>query len=366
MDRAIRGGQTITRNDGYDRYSGSSQRDGEFRRGRDDYRPGRSPSPPRGGYRTRDEYGAARSWDHDGRRRSRSRSPPYGRRDNGRYRDRSPSPRRGPDEDELPIPHRDPRDVPDVQIIVVEELDRSFVQWVDGTLQKRGIKTHVMLLGPRLPIAAVIRRQILEGVLAVVQLTLRSQGSSKIPLQVFDRSGGANNVRFDEYQDLDPNIVAELVLREKQKQVVPVPQAYGLPQMAMPQPYQQAAPNVPPPTMAPNLGNLVGQLDNATLQKLLGTLTAAPAAPQAQSAPGAGQPIDLAGILGGLMQQQQQQQPQQPNMYQPPIQQANGYGAVPTGDLASIISQAGSQSQAQGQSAQQVQNIMAQLARFRQ
>lgn len=73
------------------------------RRSRDDYRPARSPSP---GYRTRDRY------------RSRSRSP-YGR--NGRYR--SPTPRRDADDD-LPLPRRAPRDVPDVQMIVLEELDR--------------------------------------------------------------------------------------------------------------------------------------------------------------------------------------------------------------------------------------------------
>lgn len=91
-------------------------------RRRDDYRPIRSPSPR--GYRGRDEYRGGRDRSVDryvGGRRSRSRSP-YGR--GARYRSRSP---RGRDTDEdahLPIPRRDPRDVPDVQIILVEEVDR--------------------------------------------------------------------------------------------------------------------------------------------------------------------------------------------------------------------------------------------------
>lgn len=44
---------------------------------------------------------------------------------------------------------------------------------------------------------AVIRRQILEGVIAVVELSRASQYTGKIPLQIFDRSGGADNVRYN-------------------------------------------------------------------------------------------------------------------------------------------------------------------------
>lgn len=92
----------------------------ELRR-RDDYRPVRSPSPR--GFRGRDEHrGRNRSPDryYPGRR-SRSRSP-YGRGE--RYRSRSP---RGPDMDDeanLPMPRRDPRNVPEVQMILVDEVDR--------------------------------------------------------------------------------------------------------------------------------------------------------------------------------------------------------------------------------------------------
>ena len=37
----------------------------------------------------------------------------------------------------------------------------------------------------------------MEGVQAIVQISRKSQVTGKIPLQVYDRSGGVDNVRFD-------------------------------------------------------------------------------------------------------------------------------------------------------------------------
>jgi hypothetical protein len=243
----------------------------------------------------------------------------------------------------------------------MEQLDRGFVSWVEAEIRGRGIKVEVMFLNPRLPLQAVIRRQILEGVHAVSKLDMRCQHSSKIPLQVFDRQGGANNVRFDEYQDLEPKIAGELVLRAKQIQIplqAPNPQ-YGQPPFAAGQTYQ---PSLPAPPAA-NLASLVGQLDNATLQKLLGTYQTPQ---QQQNAPAAAtnNSIDLAGLLGGLRPQQPQQSYQQPQPAPDPY--AN---LVSNPALASLLHNAAppqpTQTQPQ-QSDQQVQNIMAQLARFRQ
>jgi hypothetical protein len=79
----------------------------------------RSPSPRefkgRDEYRVRERSPAAFS--HYGR----PRSPPYGR-DGGRFR--SPSPRGFDDEAALPLPRRDARDVPDVQILILEDVDQ--------------------------------------------------------------------------------------------------------------------------------------------------------------------------------------------------------------------------------------------------
>ena len=110
---------------GADRFIPSNDFRKEPRR-RDDYRPGRSLSPR--GYRDRDEYRGGRDRSPDryyGGRRSRSRSPP-GRAT--RYRSPSPRTREIDDEAALPIPRREPRDVPDVQFILMDELDRFVSQ----------------------------------------------------------------------------------------------------------------------------------------------------------------------------------------------------------------------------------------------
>lgn len=101
----------------------SDFRDELTHRRRDDYRPPPRPPSPRpfrrDGYRSRDRTPER----YDRRDRRRSRSPPFGR--DRRYR--SPSPRgRGiyDGEADLPVPRRSPRDVPEVQILVLEEVDR--------------------------------------------------------------------------------------------------------------------------------------------------------------------------------------------------------------------------------------------------
>jgi len=160
------------------------------RRVRDDYRPGmRSPSPR--GFRGRDNFRGPRSPDRY--YRGRSRSPYSG---NGAYRNRSP---RGPDPDDeanLPIARRNPMDVPDVQMILVEEVDRTFVGYIQQSFRERGLRCDVLQL-PRVSLAAVIKRQVVEGVQAVVKIVRKSQNTGKIPLQVYNRSSGADNVRFD-------------------------------------------------------------------------------------------------------------------------------------------------------------------------
>lgn len=90
-----------------DRYRGPPPSDREIRdrRDRDDYGGRRrSPQP----LRARDDYRPGR--------RSRSRSPP------ARYRPRTRS--RSPELDDVPLPRRAPDQVPEVQILVSDELDR--------------------------------------------------------------------------------------------------------------------------------------------------------------------------------------------------------------------------------------------------
>lgn len=60
-----------------------------------------------------------------------------------------------------------------------------------------------------------MRRQILEGVVAVMKINRMTLASQKFQLSIFDRSSGVNNVKFEEYAGLDLYICVELVLRAR-------------------------------------------------------------------------------------------------------------------------------------------------------
>ncbi|KAI9822315.1 MAG: hypothetical protein M1827_000033 [Pycnora praestabilis] len=372
--------------------------------GRDDYRPIRSPSPR--GFRGRDEYRNGRDRDrtpdrYDGRRRSRSRSP-YGRNaPSSRYRSRSPRASNTDEDDELPLPKRAPRDVPDVQIIVMDDIDREFIAYIERSFRDRGVRPDVLYLNGRLSLAAVLRRQILEGVQAVVKLDRQTQHTGKIPLQVFDRRGGVDNVRFDEYDNLDANIAVELVLRAKQTHGAPdLPQYsasqhnYREPQFQYGPPpvQQQPPPQAPAAAAPPNIANLITSLDGPALQKLLGALSQSPQAlqppppqqqqhqhqHQMQQPPQNVLGSDLASLLSGAAHQPQHQSYQH---QQAPPPQANPYAALTSNPafaanpgLASLLAGAVNNrpqhsslpTQQQAQPAQQVQSIMDQLAKWKQ
>lgn len=327
---------------GNDRYApsragyggGRDDRDGRGGRDRerDGYRPYRSPSPPPPrGDRYRDD-------------RYRDRSPPYTR--GGRYsRNHSPT----DSDDGLPLPKRAPQNVPDVQIISNENLNRDFINWIEKAFQGRGLTVDVLYLSPRLDFDAVVRRQLVEGVLAVCRLSRANQDTGLINLRLFDRTGaGANNIKFDDYDNQDLQICVELVSRKKQSMWghqppqqppqqhygygQPPPATYGMPPAAPPgyPPGYLPPPNLPPTgglppgaPVPPNLQQLITSLDPKGLQNLLAAMQPSgaphayapqqPFAPHQQAAITALQhnPSALAGYL------QQQQQSQQPTTAQP-------------------------------------------------
>ncbi|KAI1505111.1 hypothetical protein F5X99DRAFT_405378 [Biscogniauxia marginata] len=347
IDGDKRGGRGKRDNDRHD--SGRGRRD--------DYRPSRQPSPRRGSHRQQNSYDSS----HRGRgyydggfngSRARSRSPSFGGRSSDQYRRRSPSPyRHHRSEADLDMPRRYGGDIPDAQFLLLQDVERDFVSWAERAFVAQGLKVHVMFLNPQFPRDAVIQRQVMEGVHAVVELDYRAQQYGKIPLQVFDRSAGHNNVRYDQYQDLEPHVAAQLVLRAKSQAQLQSPYGNGQFPPVQPYPHAPQPPYMPPsypnqpyagPTAGP--GPAAGPLDNVTLQKILGSLQGQPGAPQmpGQPMPPTGGPqVDVNAILAGFGGAGNAAPAGHPP---PPQQHAVGYG----------------------DSAQHVQNIMAQLSRYRQ
>ena len=263
-----------------------------------------------------------------------------------------------------------------MQILLLQEVSRDFVGWVQGAFHTKGLKTDVMYLNPRFPRETVLQRQVAEGVHGIVDLDYSAQAKGKIPIQLFIRSGGSS-VRFELYQDVDPPVAAELVMREKsqssahlapQQPPYQAPNMYNHPAHQQPPPagypYQQYPQHAMPPAQpqpaaaAPDLASMVGNLDNTALHALLASLQApqqqgAPAAPAhaAHQAPPpqAAPQIDMNALLGNLRNAAAVQQPAA----------VQGYGAGPGGYGAP----AGAGGYGGMDAAQQVQSIMEQLKR---
>ncbi|KAJ5582272.1 hypothetical protein N7535_000892 [Penicillium sp. DV-2018c] len=352
---------------------------------RDDYRPPRSPSPRpfrghRDGYRSRDR--TPERFDRRERRRSRSRSrsprSPYAR--DRRYHSISPRPRglyEG--EADLPVPRRSQRDVPDVQILVLEEIDRNFILHVEHAFRNRGLRVDVLVLGPRIPLGAAVHRQFIEGVLAVVRLSRPNQISRKIHLQLFDRTAGLDNVRFIDYPELEPNLSAELLSHQAQAMQRGAAPAAFAPNPAFVVPSVQP---IPPPGLPglpnlsnpPNIANLISSLDGPSLSSLLSALQRPPlsqpvSATQSPFASPNPPPADLASLLGSTHRPPPMQSaPQQPLPHPSLNIQPSNAPVITDANLLSLLAKGlgGQQPQSQAPVAPQVQNLMQHLAKWKQ
>ena len=75
---------------------------------------------------------------------------------------------------------------------------RQYIRWVDNAMKSRGVRVDVLLMQPRWSDEAVVRRQVMEGVLGVVHLYRADRMRNKVPLKLFKRDpGGGMNGAFD-------------------------------------------------------------------------------------------------------------------------------------------------------------------------
>ncbi|KAJ8126710.1 hypothetical protein O1611_g6927 [Lasiodiplodia mahajangana] len=319
---------------------------------RDDYRPGRQHSPRRSSHRQLPSYDnnhRSRSYPESGYSsdRRRSQSPDYNRHDS--YRRRSPSPRRryasGVD---LDLPPRYGPDIPDVQFLLLQDVRPDFIAWVEAAFVHEGLTVKTMFLHPRFPRDAVIQRQVLEGVHAVVELDTRSEGLGRVPLQLFDRSGGYDNVRYDKYQDLEPHIAAQLVARAKPPSLVtpaPYHSNYYPPAQHYPPPAQgyYMPPTYPsqhyPSPMSHNARN--APIGSDAVHKILGSLNGQQGRP----------PVDVNSLLATHSITPHQ-------VARPPIQNGTNYGQPPPNAPQGVPYNSSSTTY--------VENIMTQLSRYTQ
>ncbi|KAG4303572.1 hypothetical protein PCK1_000090 [Pneumocystis canis] len=225
-------------------------------------------------YNSRDEFGKRRSpqsryskdrildyskdWNTDYCRDYSSVSPE-------RYRDYS----QRQQTDTFPLPRRYGNDVPECQIIITDDTDRSFIYFVEKIFKDEGFRIDTLFLSPRLSLSSVVQQMIIEGIMAIIFLNRQMQSQSKISIQIFDRKADSSDVKFDEYANIDVHVAVILALRKKQS-ILQLTNTYGLSN------YNNT--NLQPPSSAlgtPNadLVSLIGSLDPMTLQKVIEALT---------------------------------------------------------------------------------------------
>ncbi|CAG8674808.1 7755_t:CDS:2 [Dentiscutata erythropus] len=93
-------------------------------------------------------------------------------------------------DDEFPLPRRQGNDVPECQIIVLEEAERAF--------RDASISVHTLHLSRKLHIQAVIRQMIVEGVHAVIFMERHLALNGRVNMQIFDQTRLRDNVKYDE------------------------------------------------------------------------------------------------------------------------------------------------------------------------
>jgi len=184
------------------------------------------------------------------------------------------------------------------------------------------------MLSPRLQIAAVLRRQIEERVVAVLVINQASQRTQKFELHIFNYDSGIN---YETYDNQPLQVCVALVIndRRKKEEARALMQAqqsvydnpYGLP-MQQPLLQQQMGLVPPPPQMPAN--NVLAGIDSNALKQLLVSMQPPPpqqhaqhpqqymAAPNVPPAPSA---ADLSRILSQVSGGAQAPQMQNPAPY---------------------------------------------------
>ena len=201
-----------------------------------------------------------------------------------------------------------------------------------------------------------------------------------------------------DYADLDANVAAEVVLRAKTTHLppAPTPAQYSAPPSYSQPHYPPQAPQPPqpqqmPPQQAqsgPDLAKLITTLDGPALQNLLGAMSRTPQTPSTpqqypQASPHPNQSQNLASLLHSVARQQPLQQGYQygPGQPQQQQQQHNTFSAAtPNSPFAnnqafsSLMNNGGGRPPSQGMSPQQqqpveqqnLQSMLAQLAKYKQ
>ncbi|KAI1274846.1 hypothetical protein F5Y07DRAFT_191677 [Xylaria sp. FL0933] len=164
-----------------------------------------------------------RERDYEERSYSRSRYRSQSPRHNGyeQYRRRSPSPyRRHTPARDIDSARHHGTEVPDVQFFI-GDVSNDFVSWVLHEFDRMNLRTATLPIMPRQSLDEAIQRLVVDGVHAIVMLDFPAQDRGVISLQLYDRSGGIEHVRYEDYDKLQPAVAAQLVASRRPQTLPP-------------------------------------------------------------------------------------------------------------------------------------------------
>ncbi|CAG8560668.1 8900_t:CDS:2 [Funneliformis mosseae] len=117
--------------------------------------------------------------------------------------------------EEFPLPRRQGNDVPECQIIVLEEVERNFLWQVENAFSEASITVHILHLSRKLHPQSVIRQMVIEGVHAVVFIERHLALNGRVNMQIFDQSRSRDNVKYDEYNNIKVEEAVGFLLRTR-------------------------------------------------------------------------------------------------------------------------------------------------------
>ncbi|KAJ3149848.1 hypothetical protein HDU86_006804 [Geranomyces michiganensis] len=256
----------------------------------------------------------------------------------------------------FPLASRTGSAVPECQIIVLSDMDRNYVGQVEMIIRNAGIKAEVMNLNAGMAVRDVIYQMMAEGCRGVLFLERKQAVSKTCSLQIFQ---AGNTVA--EYENVNPEIAALLLIRDRSVRPVVQPMLAGAPQNNIASVLATLLGQQAQPQAAPGAGAAGGGMDAQMLVTLMATLQQQQQQQQQQLAQlsqtlgsgGGGNPLAaLAGLngLAGLVQQQPPPPQSQAIGAQSPQQQQNLAGL-----LSLLAGQGGGAAAAQQQNLSQQQ-----------
>lgn len=128
-----------------------------------------------------------------------NRSRPYERDrrgSNDAYAYRSRQSHSPPPPDRIP-PRRYGNNVPELQLVVLGEVDRVFISDVETHFDRERVHMDLIRLSERAPLHEFVNMWKQEGVIAVMFLERRRQREGQLAAQIYTLSGSVNGIRYN-------------------------------------------------------------------------------------------------------------------------------------------------------------------------